>query len=177
MVRRTISILFLSGGGVPSFSPTTPPFGHLSSREEGNGDTPNINSYADKLSFIRFCVIITIPQPLADSHGAEVRSAHRTVLPVQMVCFLVILQGTFRIQTQIKLVFPAELVAGFTQGIVPDLRTRMAFGKIRSMCSYFISDHSYTDIFFEAERDVLSGLHSKALLFRTNRFVLRRWHL
>ena len=65
-----------------------------------------------------------------------------------MVCFLVILQGTFRIQTQIKLVFPAELVAGFTQGIVPDLRTRMAFGKIRSMCSYFISDHSYTDIFF-----------------------------
>ena len=56
-VARTIFILLLLGGGVPrrgevvgknntyessvygiSFSPTTPPFGHPSSQEEGNGD-------------------------------------------------------------------------------------------------------------------------------------------
>ena len=104
-----------------------------------------------KLSSVRFFsfrIIITIPQLLADAHGAEVRSAHGAILSIQVIGFLIILECPFRVKAQIELVFPAEFITCLTQSIVADFRSRMTFGKISGMCGNLISDYTYTYIFF-----------------------------
>ena len=54
----------------------------------------------------------------------------------------------FRIERQVELIFPAELVTGFAQGIVAYLCSRMPFGKVGSMSGNLISDNPYTYVFF-----------------------------
>ena len=79
-------------------------------------------------------------QAIGPNEALQFNVTHGAILPVQVVGFLVILQGAFRIETQIELVFPAEFIAGFG--------TRMAFGKVCGVCGNFVSYHSYAYIFF-----------------------------
>ena len=46
----------------------------------------------------------------------------------------------FRIERQVELIFPAELVTGFAQGIVAYLCSRMPFGKVGSMSGNLLMD-------------------------------------
>ena len=87
-------------------------------------------------------------QVTRQSHGTEIRSAHRTVFSVDVMSRTEISLCPFRIERQVELVFPAELVAGFAQCIVANLCSRMAFGEIGGMGGNLVCDDAYTHIFF-----------------------------
>ena len=63
---------------------------------------------------------VAIFQRMADACGAEIGAAHRAELTFGLVRCLVILQCTFRVEGQIELVFPSEVVAGLAQRVVAD---------------------------------------------------------
>ena len=81
-----------------------------------------------------FRIELTVLQVLADTHGAEIGTAHRAVFPVEMVSGLVVFQSTVGVESQVELVFPSEFVTGLTQGIVSYRGARMAFGDIGGVC-------------------------------------------
>ena len=87
-----------------------------------------------------------VPDILAYPHRTEVRAAHCAVPAAYMVCCPVIFQCTLRIQTEVELVFPAELVSGLAQGVVPDSRPGMHLGQVGGVCSQFVCHYSDTDI-------------------------------
>ena len=93
-------------------------------------------------------------QILAQPHGAEVRAAHRAIFAVCHGAVLVVLQGAFRIERQVELVFPTEFEAGFAQGIVTDLCARMPFCQVSGMRGNLIGHDSGSDIFFVGESEM-----------------------
>lgn len=91
--------------------------------------------------------------------GAEIRTAHGAVFSVGMACLLKILEGTFRVKRQMKLVTPAELETRLGQGIVTDNRTRMSFGEIRSVCGNLVCYYTYADILLVRKCKMLLRCH------------------
>ncbi len=72
---------------------------------------------------------VAIFQRMADACGAEIGAAHRAELTFGLVRCLVILQCTFRVEGQIELVFPSEVVAGLAQRVVADGGAGMLLGQ------------------------------------------------
>lgn len=101
-----------------------------------------------------FRIELTVLQVLADTHGAEIGTAHRAVFPVEMVSGLVVFQSTVGVESQVELVFPSEFVTGLTQGIVSYRGARMAFGDIGGVCGNLIGDHTRTHVFFVRQTEM-----------------------
>ena len=63
-------------------------------------------------------------------------SAHRAIFSVHVLAGVEIVHCTFRIQRQIELVFPTELITRLAQGIVADLCAGMSLGQ---RCSFGVT--------------------------------------
>ena len=57
----------------------------------------------------------------------------------------------FGIETEVKLIFPAEFEAGFGEGIVSVLGTGVTFCEVRSVSGEFVGDDPVFDILFVGE--------------------------
>ena len=53
----------------------------------------------------------------------------------------------FRVEREVELVFPTELITRLAQRVVAYLRTGMSFGKVGGVGGYLIGDNSYAHIF------------------------------
>lgn len=62
--------------------------------------------------------------------------------------FVVIGAGGFRIQRQIKLIFPAKLKARFRHSVIADLRAGVPFGEIGGVGGDFVGNQPLFDVFF-----------------------------
>jgi hypothetical protein len=51
-----------------------------------------------------------------------------------------------RVEAQVELILPTEFEARLRQGVVTDLRARMALGQIGGMCGQLVGDDSGLDI-------------------------------
>ena len=54
----------------------------------------------------------------------------------------------FGVERQVELVFPAELIASFTQCVVAYLCTRVSFCQVSGMSGYLVGNNSYAYVFF-----------------------------
>ena len=93
-----------------------------------------------------------------DLHGAEVGAAHGAEVggfgSVLRQRFVVVFAGGDGIKTEIELVFPAELEAGFGEGVVAVLGTGVAFGAVGGVGGEFVGDDAGFDVFFVGEAEV-----------------------
>ena len=53
-----------------------------------------------------------------------------------------------RVERQVELIFPAELIASFTQCVVSYLCTRVSFCQVSGMSGYLVGNDSYAYILF-----------------------------
>ena len=63
----------------------------------------------------------------------------------------------FRVEREVELVFPTELITRLAQRVVAYLRTGMSFGKVGGVGGYLIGDNSYAHIFLVGQCKVLFG--------------------
>ena len=96
-----------------------------------------------------------------DLHGAEVGAAHGAEVgalgSVLRQRFVVVFAGGDGIEGEVELVFPAELEAGFAQGVVAVLSTGVAFGEVGGVGGEFVGDDSGFDVFLVREAEVFLG--------------------
>lgn len=62
--------------------------------------------------------------------------------------FIVISAGGKRIESQIKLVFPAKFEAGFRHSVIANLRTRMSFCRVGGVGGNLVGDKTLLNVFF-----------------------------
>src|SRR5574344_2882195 len=92
---------------------------------------------------------------MADAHGTEVGPAHRAIFATYVVGSLVIVESPFRVERQVELVFPTEVIACLAQCVVSDGCSRMTFRQVGSMSGYLVSDHSDAHIFLVGQCQML----------------------
>ena len=73
--------------------------------------------------------------------------------------FVVIIPRRVRVQGQVELVLPAELKAGLGQGVVADLRRRVAFGQVGGVGGDLVGDDAFLHILAVGQPQVLFGRH------------------
>jgi hypothetical protein len=74
-----------------------------------------------------------------------------------------------RIERQIELIDPAQLEARTTQGIIAQLRYRMALGEIGGMRGDLVSDDAFLNVVAVRQPEMLDRLHSHYPSARTKR--------
>ena len=76
---------------------------------------------------------LAVFERVTDAGCTEVRTAHCAVVGVHLVAGLVVFECAFRIESQIELVLPAEIVTSLAQRIVANSGTRMTLSQVGSM--------------------------------------------
>src|SRR5690606_25758865 len=97
-------------------------------------------------------LLLQVAYLLGYFHRTEFRAAHGTEMgdfsTFGRQGLVMELTGRIGIEGKVELVFPAELESRFAQGIIPVLRSGMAFGQVCSMCSNLIGDNPGFYVFF-----------------------------
>ena len=110
---------------------------------------------------------MAILQRMADAGGAEIGTTHRAVVRVDVVAGLVVFQRTLRIEREVELVFPAEVVACLAEGVVTHGRSRMSLRQIGRMGCDLVADHTGTYVLLVGQRQVFFrgdiAEHSRAI--------------
>ena len=93
-----------------------------------------------------------------DLHRAEVGAAHGAEVgalgSVLREGFVVVFAGGDGVEAEVELVFPAELEAGFGEGVVAVLGAGVAFGEVGGVGGEFVGDDSHLNVFFVGEAEV-----------------------
>ena len=88
-----------------------------------------------------------ILQTVADTGCTEVGTTHGAVVALHVIGSLVVFQRPLRVEREVELILPSEVVARLGQGVVANRSTGMTLGQVGRMGSNLVSDDTYAYIF------------------------------